>query len=363
MNYLKKINRHGLFLLLIFFASTALGQEIKKYDNEFLSIGVGARSLGMANSTVATVNDATASYWNPAGLTQIKNDYQIVAMHAEYFASIIKFDYLGGSYRIDTATTVGVSIIRSGVDNIQNTLELFDSEGNIDYNRIKHFSIADYAFIASYAKKSKIQGLRYAANVKIIYRNEGDFAKAWGFGLDAALQYDKGKWRVGVMAKDVTSTFSVWIIDEDKLKVSYDTDETRNEIPSNKMDISMPRLILGIAREFKLKKDFALLAEIDADITFDGKRNVLIKSDPISIDPRAGIEIDYKKIAYLRFGICNMQDESDFDGKNKFSFQPNFGLGIKFRNFTIDYALTDLGDNSIALYSNIFSLSYSFNKK
>ena len=63
-----------------------------KYSNEFLAIGVGGRSLGMSNSSVASINDVTSGYWNPAGLLGIKNDMQVGLMHSEYFAGIAKYD-------------------------------------------------------------------------------------------------------------------------------------------------------------------------------------------------------------------------------------------------------------------------------
>ena len=42
---------------------------------------------------------------------------------------------------------------------------------------------------------------------------------------------------------------------------------------------------------------------------------------------------------------------------------PNFGIGIQFRGIAIDYALSDIGDQSDALYSNIFSLRFDINKQ
>ncbi len=126
----------------------------------------------------------------------------------------------------------------------------------------------------------------------------------------------------------------------------------------------MPRLNLGAARSFDLPANFSVLLELDIDITTDGKRNVLIKGDPFSIDPHFGLEIDFHKIVFLRAGIGNIQDETGIDnGKHK-TFQPNIGIGIRIKDvLTIDYALTDIGDQSLALYSNVFSIRFSFTPK
>jgi hypothetical protein len=136
---------------------------------------------------------------------------------------------------------------------------------------------------------------------------------------------------------------------------------TGNELPENSLELTLPRLIIGGAREINLSEKFAMLAEMDADITFDGKRHVLIGTNFISIDPHMGFEFNYRKIIYLRLGIGNIQLIPDFDKNKSFDFQPALGLGVRLKNFVIDYALTDLGDQSISLYSNVFSLAYSFN--
>lgn len=337
--------------------------QAPKYSNEFLMLGVGARGLAMSNTQTAIVGDATAGYWNPGGLANLGSDYQVSLMHSEYFAGIAKYDYGAFAMRIDTSSVIGLSIIRFGVDNIMNTTDLIDNQGNIDYNRITTFSAADYGFLISYAKKSKIPGLQYGANVKIIYRQIGSFAHAWGFGIDVGAQYQLKKWKFGVMVKDITSTFNAWSFDlNDKMKETFVA--TGNELPSNSLESTLPRLILGAGRGFKISNSFSLLAALDLDLTFDGKRNVLIRSNPISIDPHLGLEIGYKNIVFLRGGAGNIQDEKDMSGKSMKTFQPNVGLGVKIKKMiTIDYALTNIGKSGIALNSNVFSLRVDLDKK
>lgn len=332
-----------------------------KYSNEFLSIGIGARAFGMSGVQSAVVNDVTAAYWNPAGLQQIKTRYDVGLMHAEYFAGIAKYDYAGFATRLDSQSVIAASIIRFGIDDIPDTRFLIDGSGTINYNNIKFFSAADYAFLVSYARKSNlIKGLNVGVNLKIINRTVGSFATAWGFGFDAGAQYTKGKWNLGLVAKDITGTFNAWSFNTELLKDAYA--QTGNLLPKNSVEVTVPRLIPGIARSFKISKKFGLLAATDLIITFDGKRNTLIKTGVFSIDPAIGIEADYQKIVFLRFGLGNVQTIKTFDGTNATSIQPNFGLGVRISKFTIDYALTDLGNLSESLYSNVFSLKFSFDK-
>jgi hypothetical protein len=82
-------------------------------------------------------------------------------MHAEYFAGIAKYDYIGASKRIDSNSVAGISFIRFGVDNIPNTLELVDANGNVDYSRIKSFNAVDAAVLISYARNmQKVKRLK-----------------------------------------------------------------------------------------------------------------------------------------------------------------------------------------------------------
>ncbi|MDH3711289.1 MAG: hypothetical protein OER04_15445, partial [Cyclobacteriaceae bacterium] len=161
--------------------------------------------------------------------------------------------------------------------------------------------------------------------------------------------------------RDVTGTFNAWSHNPELVIDVYT--QTGNEIPDNTLEITLPKLILGTARSWQISQKINLMTTLDLDVTFDGKRNVLIKSDPISIDPHLGIELGYQEIVFLRGGLGNIQDIKDFDGSTRKNAQANFGLGIRIKRVQIDYALSDLGDQSDALYSHIFSVKASLDKK
>ena len=76
-----------LTLCYALFSTTSLAQ-FRKYSNEFLNIGAGARGLAMGSAQVASVQDGTAGYWNPAGLADVKDVPNVNVMHAEYFSQI-----------------------------------------------------------------------------------------------------------------------------------------------------------------------------------------------------------------------------------------------------------------------------------
>ena len=351
-----------LLIALVFSCFLGYGQT-RKYSNEFLAIGVGARALGMSNTVTSIVNDATAGYWNPSGLINDTSFRQVSLMHAEYFAGIAKYDYASLAARIDASSTAGISVIRFAVDDIPDTSELIDNDGNINYDKIKSFSAIDFAFLFSYARNSPIEGLNFGANAKIIKRKVGSFAKAWGFGFDIGAQYKINEWKLGAVIKDATTTFNVWSYTfSDKTKEIFAL--TGNEIPVSSKEITLPKIIIGGGRSFTIYNKFSILTALDIDVTTDKKRNVLLKTNPFSFDPHFGLELDYNKIVFLRAGIGNIQNETNENGKKIKSFQLNMGLGVNLNDlFTIDYALTDIGNNSIALYSNIFSLRLNINRK
>ena len=363
---MKTVSVKGMRSLMVvigsFFVGTALSQDAPKYSNEFLAVGVGARALGMGSAYTAVVSDVTSGYWNPAGLLGVKGDLQVGVMHSEYFAGIAKYDYVGLAKPIDSVSTIGFTFVRFGIDNIPNTIDLIDPSGNIDYDRITTFSSADQAFILSYARKLNVPGLRVGGNAKVIYRRVGEFGKAWGFGLDAGAKYDVKDWRLSAVVRDVTGTFNAWSYTLDQRTIDVFA-QTGNEIPENSVEVTLPRLMLGVARQFKFGPKFGLVAAVDLENTFDGKRNTLIKTSTVSTDPRVGVELGYAGVVFVRMGVSNIQYVTDISDQQQLTVQPNIGIGLKIKSVSLDYALTDIGDNSVALYSNIFSLKFDLFKK
>ncbi|HWB65147.1 MAG TPA: PorV/PorQ family protein [Chitinophagales bacterium] len=361
-----------LIVVLLFISSSVFPQVVRKYSNDFLNIGVGARGLAMSNAQVATTTDAYSNYYNPAGLVGIPNTFQIGFMHCEYFAGIGKYDYLTVAVPVQQhKRVIGFSFYRFGVDDIPNTLFLVQPDGSINYNNITSFSAADYAFMFHYAQELPVKGLSIGGSAKIIYRQIGHFAKAYGFGIDAGLQYQYKNWHFGLMARDITSTFDAWYItftDAEKQVLL----QTNNQLPNNSLEITPPRIILGAAYEAVIKKKFTILPEINFALTTDGKENVLIPGKPISVDMNAGLELKYapaKDIDIsLRAGVGNLQRATDELGKKTIMVAPNIGAGLHIKIVSIDYALTNLttlssGSSGAGLYSNVISVRLDITKK
>ncbi len=210
-----KTTTYPLTLFVIFISLTATAQ-FRKYSNEFLNIGAGARGLAMGSAQVASVQDGTAGYWNPAGLVGVKDHPQLNLMHAEYFAGIGKYDFASIAFpAANNKRTFGITGLRFAVDDIMNTLFLVEPDGSINYNNIQAFSSADYAFLFSFAQKlkeSSNKNIHFGVNAKVIHRSVGKFAKAWGFGLDAGLQIYQDKWKFGIAGTRYHHYFQCMVI-------------------------------------------------------------------------------------------------------------------------------------------------------
>jgi hypothetical protein len=363
-----RISRSVKILFLLLLPSFGFSQ-FRKYSNEFLNIGAGARGLGMGAAQAASVTDGTAGYWNPAALVGVQNFPSISLMHASYFDNIGKYDYASVALPVnDNKRVIGLSVLRFAVDDIPNTLFLVEPDGSINYGNITTFSSADYAFLFSFAQKIRDDDdlkMSFGANAKVIYRKVGHFANARGFGIDAGFKMQKNRWSLGIVAKDITTTFNAWSFhfNEKEKEVLY---LTENDIPVKSTELTAPRLTIGNAYNFRLGSSVNLLAEADLDFTFDGRRNNIISSNAINVDPHAGLEASIKNVFFVRAGISNFQqalaDGDTTNQKKVWIFQPSLGAGFKINNISIDYAFTNLANQSNPLYTHIFSLKFDLGK-
>lgn len=369
-NFALMVRRFLYLLLFAVLSGVSVLAQFKKYSNEFLNIGAGARAMAMGNANLSSVDDATAGYWNPSNLMNVNDFATMSIMHADYFAGIAKYDYFSVAKPIQNNKRVlGCSIVRFAVDDIPNTLFLVQPDGSLNYNNIQSFSSSDFAMLLSYAQHFKKIGkldFNAGANAKIIRRKVGQFAKAWGFGLDASISTRGKNWSAALMARDITTTFNAWSFsfDDREKEILY---LTNNDIPVKSTELTAPRIALGGSYKFNINKKVKLLTESSLDFTFDGKRNTLIRSKPFSIDPHFGLEVAVRNTFFVRAGITNFQrglaDADTLNMKKVWISQPSLGAGFKIKNATIDYAFTNLANQQNPLYTHVFSLKFNFIKK
>jgi len=287
---------------------------VAKYAGEFISLGVGGRALAMGGAYVALANDVTAGYWNPAGLAHI-NYPQIALMHDEQFGSLVNHDYGAVAIPVGSRTSIGLSLIRLGVDDIPDTRNAgVDINGNLTYDlnefsrvdpdRVTYFNAADYALYFTYAQRYS-DDFTYGANVKLIRRELGD-ASATGIGFDIGVWYTPFENMVlGANVQDITTTFLAW-------------STGRNELISPTMKIGSAYFIEALGGKFA--------PALDVDLRFENRQYAsTFNFGPVSFDVHTGLEFQFKDLIALRAGYSDVK-------------QLTMGAGVHLPKLHIDYS-------------------------
>ncbi len=205
---------------------------------EFLSHGVGARALGMGSAFVAIADDATATYWNPAGLTKVKK-HSFSAMYSDTFSTgdggflskgLVSYNFVNYVHQLEEIGSVGLSWIRLGIDDIPRTTFIdIDNNGrlgdfqDINGNGVKddgelyidrptvadYFSNTDNALLISYARQIHSM-VAVGGNLKLLSQSIYEYTGR-GFGIDIGfiLSPYKGL-RIGTLLLDATGTQIRW---------------------------------------------------------------------------------------------------------------------------------------------------------
>ena len=196
--------------------TSATHAQTSQYAGDPLLLGEGARALGMGSAYVALSFDATAVYWNPAGLAPEAHNFdssssrlkrEIHLQHAEQFGGSVNHDIFASRLPIRNGG-IGLGIVRAGVDGIALTgLEDPDRPIGPD-NRpviIDKIGTADYVFRIAYGRHITDK-LRLGAGLKMI-RRDLSVGVGTGFGLDIGLLYlPTSAFRIGATIRDLTKT-------------------------------------------------------------------------------------------------------------------------------------------------------------
>jgi hypothetical protein len=346
--------RHVLIVLLLvsgaslLAAGPASAQRLAKYGADFLAGGVGARALGMGGAHVALAGDVTSGYWNVSGLAGLTYP-EVAYMHAERFAGVVSFDYGSAAFPLNARSTIGLSIIRLGVDDIPNTLNAWDRERNQPRpnaeNFITRFSAADYAFFVGYARSFSE---RFSAGVtgKIVHRSIGPFASAWGYSMDLGARYRMGAFVFGANLQDVTTMLQAWSVNPSAFNSDDVNPDTGNpytfqemfaqELPEGGTFLVLPVARLGSGYLLSLGPNQVALG-FDVDVAFDGQRAYTFNAGDLSFHPRIGAEFSYRGVVALRAGLGQVS----YSDRYGFEAAPSVGAGLDLRQIVLDYGFGD----------------------
>ena len=293
---------------LLLAASLAVSVSAAKYAGDPFSLGVGGRALAMGGAVIAGPFDATASYWNPAGLNYLEG-HQVAAMHAETFGSLLNHDFVGyarhrsGESRIKA---YGFYLYYLGGGGIKITGR---DEATNRFYVVREESHADVLLAAAMAGKLT-EHLEFGLAARVIHRDIGT-ESGKGLTLDMGFLYQAHpRVRLGLAVTDATSGF-----------IRY-TGETFNE--GAHTESIFPTVKPGLLVECPYS-DFTGRLAVSGDIKFENlDKAAQYYAGSVSLDTHYGLEIGYRELAFGRAGF----DVGRFTA----------GAGVTLRHISIDLA-------------------------
>ncbi|MFH0775809.1 MAG: PorV/PorQ family protein [bacterium] len=182
-------------------ATTGFAKEKGETASAFLKLGAGARAAGMGDAYVAVADDATAGYWNPAGLAQVEGK-QGTFMFLRPMAEVedLAMSYIGIAIPASCGN-FGGAITYYGYGETDETTGV-DSNG--DPIKGKTWDAYDFACSLSFAKDVK-KDTSLGATLKIV---NGKIAEstAIAFACDFGLLQKKNRLSIGAVIKNIGSS-------------------------------------------------------------------------------------------------------------------------------------------------------------
>ena len=308
---------------------------------QFLKLGAGARGTALGDAYSALVNDATAMYWNPAGIQKVQH----IALSASrtYLFADINYDFLGVVIPMDENTSIGVSVLYLSSGDIERTT-IDEPEGTGDTFDTGHSSIG--ITIA----RSLTQ--RFDLGVTIKYISERLFREeASTIAFDVGSQFDTGIY--GIKLGMVLSNFGG--------KMKFDGPDLNRPITNDQTNIRYDNGGRWKTEEWPIPLLFRLgirtdLLGRDSELIYSESNRITLLlegNDPIDhvLRYNLGLEYEWNSMLALRAGYKINYDEADVTAGVGFDFS-NLGFDLK-----IDYAFNNYG---LLGYVHNYTLEFRF---
>jgi hypothetical protein len=252
------------------------GISAEKYAGEFMALGGGARAMAMGGTFIAVADDATTTYWNPAGIADFSSfltdpaGWEMSLMHSERFGELIDYNYFSAAFPLKNGKSGwGVSLIHMGIDDIRiipltdgminnsDGDDIFEPGGdeslNFDYRDYPLESVNDLAVFLTYGQKMSFGDL--GATLKFIRNDQVTGVSSFGLGLDLGY-LKRGVWRdlaVGLKLQDITGTFISW--------------------STGKREFIYPAVKTGLAWPVHVRSMHSVITfAVDADFRFENRK-------------------------------------------------------------------------------------------
>lgn len=342
----------AVFMGLALFATQAFA--ISEAAVLFLLISPGARASGMGEAFAAVADDATAVFWNPAGLA-FQQGREITIMHANWLPQLTDdmfFDFAAYRQSVEGLGTFGVNVTYLNLGKQYIT-------GEDSPEILGEFTSYDFAIALTYgtlvSRNTAVGvGLRYIrSNLSPLgagaERGEG---KANAFAVDLAFLY-RAPWLEGFRIGANLSNMGP--------KITYIDAAQADPLPTN--------LKFGLAYDLVNSQYNKLTIAADANKLLvrrykDGTSDPFYKAiftawtdEPIATEFRnmiysGGVEYWYSNLFALRAGYYY-----DEEGKVKYA---TFGAGIQYHLYRFDFAYVSAKEGHPLSDTMRFSLTIGF---
>jgi opacity protein-like surface antigen len=292
----------------------------------FLQIGVGSRAIGMGGAFVATANDASAMYWNPAGLGKL-NSAELIFVHTSWLADI-SFDYAGAILPLGKIGTLGASITMLNMGQMEvRTVDMQNGTGEF-------FNASDLALTVSYGF-SLTDRFALGLNVKYLLQRIWK-ESAQGFAIDIGTIYQTGITGLRIGAA-LTNFGTDMQMAGDDLLVYHDIDPNQSgnndRLFAQLQTQSWPLPLnfqLGLAMDIIQNPSHRLTLATDAIHPIDNQESIHLGSE------YALMERYFLRLGYRNLFLQNNEAGLTLGGGISMALLGNFRISV-------DYAYADFG--------------------
>ncbi|MCX5800744.1 MAG: PorV/PorQ family protein [Candidatus Eisenbacteria bacterium] len=281
-----------LLLLALSSGTSVAASSVSGGTESIFSLGAGSRALGMGGAFTAISDDATATYWNPAGLSCL-GQTGITGFHSLLFEGS-SLDFFSIAHPTVRFGGIGFAFLRVGTDGIQAYDDRSRSLGQIGFSQSE--------MIFSYGRKIPFN-VNVGASLKIVNQGMGELStNGAGFDVGAlySVPYVKGL-ALGLAARDVPGA---------KLKLADRVENTPRTLRAG-----------GSYRDSLRGGRDVLLVGIDVSLPEKANTNVSVGGEYV-VDQLVALRAGFKEGK-----LCA-------------------GVGVKWRSYSLDYSIgnSELGN-------------------
>ena len=341
MTIRKMITMKRLLLLSFLCSALMFGQtKVGSTAAPFLDLGIGPRAIAMGGAFVATADDATALYWNPAGIARAQAN-EVLASHTEWFAGIT-YNWVGAMVQMGDIGAAGLSVTYLNYGSIEVTTDA-QQDGTGEF-----YQPSDLALALSYGYNLTD---RFSLGLSMKYINQRIYhssASAFAVDLGTLFTSDIYGLRIGASISNFGTDMQM---DGKDLEVLHDIDPNINgnndQVLAKYVTDSWPLPLtfrVGLAKDFMLSDMNRLTLAVDANHPNDNSEGLNV-----------GAEYAFDENVMLRAGYKSLFVQNSEEGLT-------LGVGLKHEfatNFivNVNYAYQDFG---ILSYTQHFSIGVRF---